>query len=239
MAYSRNNEHLAKNLLSQNRLREAFDAADTLLLDMDGTLLDLYYDSHFWNEYLPIRYAEIHGMDFYQARTRLAHELAAAEGTLNWYCTDHWARTFRLDIMEIKAELEHLIRYRPGVPAFLQSLASGSKRVILVTNAHPDVIQLKDRTTGVLATFTRVISSHDYGVPKQARQFWHQLTEEQELDMSRTMLIDDSESVLIAARQFGVAHPICVETPDSRGPRQTTSGFQLVDNLNDLLHSHG
>ncbi len=239
MAYSRKNEHLAKYSLSQNRLREAFDEADTVLLDMDGTLLDLYYDSHFWNEYLPIRYAEIHGLDFYGARSFLAGALAAAEGTLDWYCTDHWARIFKLDIMSIKAELDHLIRFRPGVPAFLDSLTRSGKRVILVTNAHPDVVRLKNRTTGVLDSLPLVISSHDYGVPKQDQQFWLAFSAEHNLNASCTMLIDDSESVLVAANRFGIAHPICVETPDTRGPRQGTSAFQLVDDLNDLLTPHG
>ena len=35
---------------------------DTVLLDMDGTLLDLHYDNHFWLEHLPQRYAELHGI---------------------------------------------------------------------------------------------------------------------------------------------------------------------------------
>ena len=37
-------------------------AIDTVLLDMDGTLLDLHYDNHFWMEHLPQRYAELHGV---------------------------------------------------------------------------------------------------------------------------------------------------------------------------------
>jgi putative hydrolase of the HAD superfamily len=36
-------------------------AIDTVLLDMDGTLLDLHFDNHFWLEHLPQRYAELHG----------------------------------------------------------------------------------------------------------------------------------------------------------------------------------
>ena len=32
----------------------------TVLLDMDGTLLDLHFDNHFWLEHLPKRYAAIH-----------------------------------------------------------------------------------------------------------------------------------------------------------------------------------
>ena len=31
---------------------------DTVFLDMDGTLLDLHFDNHFWREHMPRRYAE-------------------------------------------------------------------------------------------------------------------------------------------------------------------------------------
>lgn len=40
---------------------------DTVLLDMDGTLLDLYYDEHFWLQHLPQRYAELHGVSLAMA----------------------------------------------------------------------------------------------------------------------------------------------------------------------------
>lgn len=30
---------------------------NTVLLDMDGTLLDLNFDNHFWLEFVPQRYA--------------------------------------------------------------------------------------------------------------------------------------------------------------------------------------
>ena len=33
---------------------------DTVLLDMDGTLLDLHFDNHFWQTFVPLRYAQQH-----------------------------------------------------------------------------------------------------------------------------------------------------------------------------------
>ena len=35
---------------------------DTVLLDMDGTLLDLNFDNYFWQKHLPLRYAEARGL---------------------------------------------------------------------------------------------------------------------------------------------------------------------------------
>jgi putative hydrolase of the HAD superfamily len=44
---------------------------DTVLLDMDGTLLDLHFDNYFWLTHVPQRYAEAHGIDAEEAKTRL------------------------------------------------------------------------------------------------------------------------------------------------------------------------
>ena len=39
-----------------------WDSIDTVLLDMDGTLLDLHFDNHFWLEFVPHKYAELKGI---------------------------------------------------------------------------------------------------------------------------------------------------------------------------------
>ncbi len=44
---------------------------DTVLLDMDGTLLDLHFDNRFWNEHLPRCYAQARGLDEAAARAEL------------------------------------------------------------------------------------------------------------------------------------------------------------------------
>ena len=38
-----------------------WEKIDTVLLDMDGTLLDLNFDNHFWNEFVPLKFAEKNG----------------------------------------------------------------------------------------------------------------------------------------------------------------------------------
>ena len=36
---------------------------DTVFLDMDGTLLDLNFDTYFWMEHVPRRFSEKHGVE--------------------------------------------------------------------------------------------------------------------------------------------------------------------------------
>jgi len=54
----------------------------TVFLDMDGTLLDLHYDNHFWLEHVPRRYAERHGMTLEAAHEALLVRYRAVEGTM-------------------------------------------------------------------------------------------------------------------------------------------------------------
>jgi len=74
-----------------------FSGIDTILLDMDGTLLDLHFDNHFWLDHLPRRYGEIAGLPEVQARKRLHDDYQSLRGTLNWYCLDYWCQELAVE----------------------------------------------------------------------------------------------------------------------------------------------
>src|SRR5271156_5526660 len=65
---------------------------DTVLLDMDGTLLDLRFDNWFWQELVPGLYAAAHGLSLPEAVLRLGPKFRETRGTIQWYCVDHWSR---------------------------------------------------------------------------------------------------------------------------------------------------
>ena len=54
----------------------------TVLLDMDGTLLDLHFDNHFWLEHMPRRYAELREVSLEEARAELMRRYKQVEGTM-------------------------------------------------------------------------------------------------------------------------------------------------------------
>ena len=93
---------------------------DTVLLDMDGTLLDLHFDNYFWQHHLPQRYALTHGVDETSARNRHNELFEAQRGNLNWYCVDYWSDELSIDIGALKEEIKHLIAIRPYTQAFLR-----------------------------------------------------------------------------------------------------------------------
>jgi putative hydrolase of the HAD superfamily len=212
----------------------AWDRIDTLLLDMDGTLLDLRYDNHFWLEHVPRRYAEARGIALDEARRRLRERYRSAEGTLAWYCVDHWSRELGLDIPQLKEEVDHLIAVHPHVVEFLAAVRATGRRVLLVTNAHGVSIGLKLRRTRLGPHFDAVVSAHDLGLPKEHPDFWERLARAQPYDPARTLLVDDSLPVLRSARARGIAHLLAVRKPDSTLPEKDVGEFEAIRDFGEI-----
>lgn len=209
-------------------------AIDTVLLDMDGTLLDLHFDNHFWLDYLPQRYAEHHGISRALADAELVPLFRQHAGQLNWYCTDFWSRELGLSIRDLKREVAHLIALRPDADLFLATLRRAGKRVVLITNAHRDSLSLKMERVELAPWFDRMISSHDYGYPKEDPQFWQALQADCPFDPARALFIDDSLPILRAAGTHGIAHLLAVRRPDSQGADKDTEEFDAVDDYRQL-----
>jgi putative hydrolase of the HAD superfamily len=212
-----------------------WDRIDTVLVDMDGTLLDLAFDNFFWLELLPEHYAEIHGCSVEEARAALAGRFDAIAGTLNWYCLDHWTRDLGLDIRSLKRRSAHLVRYLPGAREFLASVRARGKHLWIVTNAHRDTLAVKTEQTGIDRLVDRVVSSHDLCAPKESAEFWRGLERQHPFARGRTLLIEDSLAVLHAAAGYGVAHTIAIRRPDSRHPPRAIDAFAAVDGVADLV----
>lgn len=212
---------------------------NTVLLDMDGTLLDLYFDNRFWQEHLPQRYAEIHGLDPAESRVRLFERFDALRGTMNWYCVDYWSEALGVDIGALKLELAELIAIRPDVPDFLAAVRAGGRRAVLVTNAHHKSLALKIERTGIDALLDAVISAHSLGLPKEETVFWERLREVEAYDPARTLLIDDNLAVLESARRGGIGHLLFVAAPDSRKPPRDNADFPVLHAFRDILPPPG
>ena len=208
---------------------------DTVLLDMDGTLLDLHFDNHFWQAHVPLRYAETKGLPHDVARDELMARYHARAGTLEWYSVDFWATELELDIMALKEEVAHLIQVHPSVVDFLTATRAAGRRIVLATNAHHKSLTLKMARTGLQPHFDALVSSHELGFAKEHHGFWEKLRQVEPFDPARTLLVDDSLPVLDAARDYGIAHLVAVRTPDTRLPPKDTRGYPTIDSFADLM----
>lgn len=208
---------------------------DTVLLDMDGTLLDLHYDNQFWLHHLPLRLAEKRGISFEQAQQFLKDEYQKVFGTLDWYCLDAWAKKLDMNIVETKREIEHLISMRPDTIPFLDALKHSGRKVFLVTNAHPDSLSLKIEKTQLDKHIDVLYSTHQFGVTKESLILWQKLQAEIGFDSNRTLFVDDSIGILTTARDFGIKHLLAVENPDSKKPAVAVADFESVSDYRDII----
>ncbi|MEM7612481.1 MAG: HAD-IA family hydrolase [Pseudomonadota bacterium] len=207
----------------------------TLLLDMDGTLLDLAYDNHFWLEAVPAAYAQSRGLPLARATTEVATLIGRQAGTLNWYCLDFWSDSLGLDIMALKRSCESRIGYLDGAEAFLLRARLAGFRLVLVTNSTRALLELKDEHTGVTDHMDAVYSSHDFRAAKESQAFWQRFAQAEGLDRRECVLIDDSASVLLAARLFGIGGVMGLRQPDSRMPPRELAGLPSVNDVSQLL----
>ena len=206
----------------------------TVLLDMDGTILDLHFDNHFWLEHLPLRYSEKMSISIEAAKEKLKADYLAVVGSIDWYCLDYWAEQTQLPIRELKREIQHLIQLRSDARSFLLALKASGKDVVLVTNAHPDSLSLKIERTQLDQYFDSLYSTHEFGITKESQLLWQRLQTKHGFDSNKTLFIDDSVEILESAQQYGIKHLLAVANPDSKKVANDISEFPSVTDFNTL-----
>ena len=208
---------------------------DTLLLDMDGTLLDLHFDSYFWLEFLPLRYAEVHQIEPVEARAWLHERIRKEQGTLNWYCLDYWTEQLGVPIVALKREIAERIGFRPHVEDFLRAVRQAGIRSVIVTNAHRGSLSLKIEKTAIDLLVDNVICSHDFRYPKEAQDFWSQLQQVEPFNPERTLLVDDSLAVLRSAQTYGIRYLLSIVQPDSQSEPRKITEFPFIDHFDEVM----
>jgi len=211
-----------------------WSAIDTVLLDLDGTLLDLAFDTRFWRHTIPSAWAQARGISLEQARELLTPRFRAREGSLDWYCVEYWSRELELDVAGLKRATMHEVCWLDGVPEFLATLRRNGKRLVLFTNAHPQSLAIKDERTGVSAYLDAMFSSHTFSWPKEDPRFWERVRGSEPFDPARTLFVDDSPAVLAAARAARLRWVIGLRHPDSQGTVRDHGDWPAVDRITDL-----
>ena len=215
---------------SKNRLEYCW----TLMLDMDGTLLDLAYDNYLWLTLVPQVYAQRHRLPDDEARERLYGVYKELEGTLDWYCLDHWSERLSIDVMSLHREHREKIDYLPGAQRFLETVASSHIRVLLVTNSHQDTLSLKAEVTGLDVYFDGIYSSHGIGHAKEDQSFWRAIQDAESFDPETTLFVDDNVAVLRSAETFGLRNLLQVTRPDTGRPERRDPEFHGIESVAQL-----
>jgi HAD superfamily hydrolase (TIGR01509 family) len=212
---------------------------DTVLLDMDGTLLDRHFDDHFWLEHVPKRYATKHRIPLDEAKSLLYSRFRSQENTLNWTDLDYWSEQLGLDIPLLKEEVDHLIAVHPFVVEFLLFLKQHRKEIYLVTNAHSKTLDLKLRKTRIGPYFSGIISAHELGLPKEDEAFWPALRKRIPYHPERTLLGEDSETNLATAASYGIGYLVYVSRFSSAVKPEASERFTSIQYFSQLIPTPG
>jgi 5'-nucleotidase len=208
---------------------------DTVLLDLDGTLLDQAYDNHIWRDLVPQRYAVATSMELNAAYAQIARLFAARSGTLDWYSIDYWTDTLGIDIGALHREVRSHVAWLPGAREFLRRLRVDGKRTLLLTNSHPIALAVKHEESGVLDHLDAAVTSHELGAPKEDARFWQAARDRFGYDPARALFADDNSKMLAAARDAGVRWVYGVRHWDTKGSHREHVDHDAVDAVLDLL----
>lgn len=211
----------------------------TVLLDMDGTLLDRHFDDYFWLEHVPRIWSVKKALPLDEAKDYLFGLFRSQENTLNWTDLDYWSQRLDLDIPVLKQEVDHLIAVHPFVTDFLLFLLRHEIPAYLVTNAHSKTLSLKMRKTRLGRYFSGIISAHELGLPKEEKAFWGKLQEKVPYDPQRTLLAEDSETNLETARFFGIKYLIYVGRYSSTIAPRPSEHFTSIKYFSQLIPKEG
>ncbi|MEW6161881.1 MAG: HAD-IA family hydrolase [Nitrospirota bacterium] len=212
-----------------------FEEIKYVLLDMDGTLLDRYFDDYFWEHLVPERYAEKHKITFGKAREELFKRYKAHEGTLNWTDIDFWSKELDLDILALKEQIRHLIEVHPHVEDFLKMLKARRIKTFIVTNAHYKVLDMKLKKTDLGKYLTGAITSFEIGFPKEKIEFWRRAEQRLSFGKGKTLLVDDTLEVLKTAKKFGIRYLIYKARSNSTVKPLLSSEFATILDFSELI----
>ena len=213
-----------------------WDDIEWVLLDLDGTLLDKYFDDYFWEMLVPEKYAQKYGLSFQEAKEKVMALYQREEGTLNWTDLNFWSKKLGLDLSALKEQIAYLIDTHPYVVDFLKFLKQMGKKVFLVTNAHYKSLSLKLKHTQLGLYFDEVICAFDIGLSKEDKKFWRRLKEKLKLDPLHTLFIDDSEAPLLAAKEMGIKYLFFKSQASSKSlPRVPINNFSKIQYFKELI----
>jgi len=215
----------------------AWQDIETVLLDMDGTLLDKHYDDYFWEQYVPEVYSQKEGISIPRARQVLLEKYRSREGTLDWTSLDYWSEQLDLDIPALKLQVEHLIQVHPYVVEFLEYCRKIEKKLYLVTNAHNKTLDIKMNKTALRGHFDRIVCAEEVGVAKEDPVFWEGLREIIPYRRAATMLAEDTAKILHSAKEYGIAYLVYVARPSSSKGVSHENDFISIEYFNELMES--
>ncbi len=203
---------------------------------MDGTLLNLEFDNEFFSEFLPTQYALAKGVPKNVAQKDLFARYKAVEDTLQWFDIEYWGRELGLDVVGLTEQQSHKVSLHPDACAFLKHIPALGKPASLITNAHHSTLKIKVQRTGSDRYLKKMLCSSEVGAPQHHPKFWDYAQKEIGYNPTRTLFVDDSEKVLLAAREHGIRYLLHRSKPSTVAPPLPSDKFHSIEDFNPLMY---
>ncbi|AOA58693.1 HAD-IA family hydrolase [Acinetobacter larvae] len=209
----------------------------TILFDMDGTLLDLAFDDMIWESILPQQHAALQQCHLEESHRFLKQLYSQHKHSLNWYSSRFWQQQTGVDALALQIQHRQHIQLRRDCLILLDSLKQQEIPIWLLTNADQASLKLKLAQTGLSPYFQCIVSSEQYGFPKEEAGFWQQLQLHHPFDPAQVILVDDNLAVLQQAEKNGITQLFSIVQPSSSSAPRSSSElvYPALEHLSELL----
>lgn len=147
--------------------------------DLDGTLFDNMFVDSVWLEEIPRLYSVKSGISVDDAKRIVKSEYdLVGNDRLEWYDIGYWIGKFGFNVEagELLRSLKHKIETYPEVPTVLEQLRQRGFRLVVVTNARREFVELELEKANMRDSFDRVFSStSDFGVVKNTVRLYEKV----------------------------------------------------------------
>ncbi len=205
-----------------------------LSFDMDGTLTDLSFVNSVWLRGVPELYAQKNNISFEQALSKVKQEYdAVGKERLEWYDLGYWLKKFGLNTLpeQLLSLFAEKIKVFPDVPEALENLRKKGYRLIVVTNARREFVDLELNQTRIHACFERIFSSpSDFRLTKNGTTVFERVCATLSVCPANVVHVgDDPDFDVAVPRKLGITSYLL-----DRAGRKT--GSYVVSNLEEFAN---
>jgi HAD superfamily hydrolase (TIGR01549 family) len=147
--------------------------------DLDGTITDISFADSVWLEGIPCSFANKNGISLEDAQRQVMGEYAkVGRNRLEWYDLRYWIEKLCLDVRpeELLNSFQHRIKIYPEVVGVLEEFSSKGFRLIIVSNARREFVDLELQKANIARYFERVYSStSDFGLIKNTVELYRKI----------------------------------------------------------------
>lgn len=163
--------------------------------DLDGTLTNSFFAESVWLKEIPKAYAKKYNISEEKAQIEVIKNYnKIGNQELEWYNIAYWINRFKLDInpKKLLKTNKDKIQLFDDVPLVLKKLKRTKKRLIIISNAQREFVNLEINKTGISNFFEHIFSAtSDFRLTKNTPTIYLKVCEICKISPSEMLHIGD------------------------------------------------